>query len=453
MRRSIRSKTALPKLSLWAGIQTLVILVAVLGILLFDRRFVKLRLGPFFVLEILFAFWLGSAWLHGGVASFLRATRSFPWIYGFGLWSALLALGDLFGLVNQDASSSVWFRYAQHCMLFAYPLIWMTAGLWMYQNQRKLIELVAYATFAVSALCGFLASLGLPFWPKTSVGTLTFLYLMPILYFSLSSKEGRTKKTLLLLALLMWVTFGPYWIHWVEGQVRRTAVLISAGMIVGVPFLLPKRRWGLAAGAGALALGVYFAGVLTPMLIQARGIRGAGLAVLESVQHGEDRPMDGQSTGFQARARAFMWKRAILDWRASPLVGIGFVPEVPSEWGESGRVNNGCHTDLDGDVCDTPGPPVSGPHNSYLSILARTGVVGAALFLFAVIAWGKSIPSVMRSKDTLLFRLVSVFVPINGAIFGLFNVGFESPHNSMILWLFAGIAIACARETADSEHA
>jgi hypothetical protein len=37
-------------------------------------------------------------------------------------------------------------------------------------------------------------------------------------------------------------------------------------------------------------------------------------------------------------------------------------------------------------------------------------------------------------------------LPVNGAIHAFFNIGFESPHNSMVMWLVFGMLVTSHRE-------
>ena len=133
--------------------------------------------------------------------------------------------------------------------------------------------------------------------------------------------------------------------------------------------------------------------------------------------------------------RLHMWTSALKSWRLHPIVGIGFVPEVPTEvslgvkntWGlESGYA-----------------PPISGPHNSFLSIVARTGIVGSLLFIWMIYTFFRQAWTICHVSQPIgIFELLLFILPINGVIYASFNVGFESPPRAMLMWFFLGILSA-----------
>ena len=156
--------------------------------------------------------------------------------------------------------------------------------------------------------------------------------------------------------------------------------------------------------------------------------------LLKSMQHGEHVPTAEDPTPFQFRARGFMWRRAIKDWRQNPLFGIRFIPEVPS-YIRSWRANTGGFPWPND-------PPTSGPHNSYLSVLARMGIIGFVFLTMIAFVWLRTVFRLCREGSMDLIDLFFIFVPLNGAVFAFFNVGFESPHNCVLMWLFLGFLFA-----------
>jgi O-antigen ligase len=126
-----------------------------------------------------------------------------------------------------------------------------------------------------------------------------------------------------------------------------------------------------------------------------------------------------------------MWKTALRDWRSHPVLGIGFLPEVPS-YVQPWAPNTGNYESFHA-------PPVSGPHNSYLSVLARMGLVGSGLFLWLMVVLLRQAIALAREHPHAIPELLLLFIPLNGAVHAFFNVGFESPHRCMILWLVSGM--------------
>ena len=90
------------------------------------------------------------------------------------------------------------------------------------------------------------------------------------------------------------------------------------------------------------------------------------------------------------------------------------------------------------------GVPTDDPHNSFLAMLVRLGIVGFGLYL---VFWGvvllSSIRGLMkepvdgaRYKNGLFFLAAHVMV----AIFAVMNVVLEGPHHGMLFWITMGLA-------------
>jgi len=175
----------------------------------------------------------------------------------------------------------------------------------------------------------------------------------------------------------------------------------------------------------------------TMLKLFSRNVRGPLMAnVKNAVVHGEDHPIPGQGKNFVMRKRRFMWKMAVHDWRQHPWTGIGFAAEVPS------YVQPGLTNVEEARIFRLP--PVAGPHNSYLSVLARTGVIGSVFFACILGTIFQSGYQLLRRSPLALDELILCFVPFNGLFYALLNSGLESPHNCFLLWLYSGMLIACA---------
>jgi hypothetical protein len=155
---------------------------------------------------------------------------------------------------------------------------------------------------------------------------------------------------------------------------------------------------------------------------------------MKSLQHSEDVPDASNPRPFQFHMRKFLWQTAIADWRQNRIFGIGFILEVPS-YMRPGWPNIGGFVDKND-------PPVSGPHNSYLSVLARMGIIGLVLLIILTVQTFRSISALFRERPVSFTDAFFIVVPVNGAIHAVFNVGFESPHRCMLMWLFIGFLFA-----------
>ncbi|MBI3543211.1 MAG: hypothetical protein HY075_08065, partial [Deltaproteobacteria bacterium] len=120
-------------------------------------------------------------------------------------------------------------------------------------------------------------------------------------------------------------------------------------------------------------------------------------------------------------------------------------PEVPSSI-RPGVKNDG-NFDVSADVhfARYNGKPVSGPHNSYLTVLARMGLLGAAAFAAFLAALGAAIWRRARAGRIGLAELLAITLCFDGLFYALFNTGFESGYNCYLLWLAAGMCLERAR--------
>ena len=134
--------------------------------------------------------------------------------------------------------------------------------------------------------------------------------------------------------------------------------------------------------------------------------------------------------------RQHLWKQVIAGWRQNPWFGRGFGPRMYM-------------TDVTGGRAVGPdGKWISGPHNSYLTILFRMGLVGLFGFCFFCV------PVVMRSFSRMLNQVrggnflgalnFATFLSI--AFFTFFNVSLENPQSGIWFWVFLGILVAEQRE-------
>lgn len=127
-----------------------------------------------------------------------------------------------------------------------------------------------------------------------------------------------------------------------------------------------------------------------------------------------------------AEFRLVRWGYAYRVWAAHPLFGEGFgraiVPEGLLDRGErKGRFNAGM------------------PHNSFLSILARTGLVGFSLVAYSWISTlMRLLAAVRRAHRAVDLAAANLLAAMLGyATFGLF---FERPGTNAIFWILTAVA-------------
>lgn len=128
--------------------------------------------------------------------------------------------------------------------------------------------------------------------------------------------------------------------------------------------------------------------------------------------------------------RAVFWIAVVFLWLSAPVCGVGFAHDFYEE--EPLHAVQAQHYD---------------PHNSYLAILARTGIVGLFFMSAASFASVRLLIRLVRSsprRETTLIAscLLSCFAAI--ATFASANVTLESPYHAMFFWLLIGMGIALA---------
>jgi len=132
--------------------------------------------------------------------------------------------------------------------------------------------------------------------------------------------------------------------------------------------------------------------------------------------------------------RAAYWINVVNLWRSAPIIGVGFSHDFYGE--EPFHVYPFEHYD---------------PHNSYLALLARTGVLGLSIVLLTAFVFCRMMMRVLRHarSDQGIFLascLLGCFVTVG--TFASFNVTLESPYHAIFFWLIAGMGIALAETEA-----
>lgn len=140
---------------------------------------------------------------------------------------------------------------------------------------------------------------------------------------------------------------------------------------------------------------------------------------------------DGKVKVFEARFRKILWLQTIEDWKHKPISGVGFRREVPSYF-QNLENKKYPHEEYEFQFL-----PISGPHNSFLNMLARVGIVGFLL-------WGFIILVCLKNSYVYLFRFKNITSPLtviwflNGMAYSFFNLGFEGPHYAIPMYFVLG---------------
>ena len=418
------------------------------GAAYFYGGFVKIKIGPLYILEAIVGFGFVSALLSflfykkGEVRKLVRELISMlgdfrkpllPTFLLFLLGLVTFAFDLLSRRHGYDISTQ---RIAQHGLIAFYPMIWITAGIWLGSRERIATDTVCWVVF----LCAFAANLQGMLTFNFSLGPLVALSVM-VTWNEIFREKKKGKLKIFVALVLTFILFFPYLTLWSE-KMQRTSLVALVFSVISVPILLEfnsrKPKWIAAVQASTLVL-TLFAVLSTLIVVRHAGSLNEGF--VQALQKGEDSPLNTpqapSQAAFQQRFRRYVWNQTLLAWKESPILGVGFVREIPA------YIRDGVKNDGDflkyPDTKFLPLVPISGPHNSYLNMLARLGLVGFALLFWILIAQVFVWKDVLFRQKLTLADLILLFVPINGLIYALFNNGFEAPHNSVLLWLFFGI--------------
>lgn len=176
------------------------------------------------------------------------------------------------------------------------------------------------------------------------------------------------------------------------------------------------RMWFLLAAA-LVALPVILAPVIPQNMPAWRQLEGLRLSVISAVR--------GSSVDANARFRTRRWQYALTTWSEHPLLGIGFGREIiPAGLVDAGERRGEFNVGM--------------PHNSWLFIGARTGLIGLSLVLYCWYAIVKRLTAIFRRSHRVEdLAVANILVAMFGcAMFGLF---IERPGTNASFWILLAI--------------
>lgn len=155
--------------------------------------------------------------------------------------------------------------------------------------------------------------------------------------------------------------------------------------------------------------------------------------VMQSIVHFSE---GSSSKQLNAQWRLYVWKDILVETMERPMMGWGFgkkfIPETIRNlnWGGSWK---------------DPDKLFQDPHNSYLSILYRTGSVGLVLFLLIIVLFIARTVSYLRtiSDPEIAFYVLSLILCMT-FILGASNfmVLLEGPFLGIFLWISMGLIVS-----------
>jgi O-antigen ligase len=201
------------------------------------------------------------------------------------------------------------------------------------------------------------------------------------------------------------------------------SAIVAVAAAAFITFMLLSNRYRLAfALVATLFGGALLAGAALPDTIP-------GIPALHNFYVGIVSATGG-STDPNAAYRIERWKDALNTWLAHPLFGVGFGRNILHEiyvgaWG-AGKLNLGM------------------PHNTYLYLLARAGLLGFGLVAIAMI-WGLWKLGVAVRRYRLPDDLAAMNVLVSMAAFGGFVLFFERPMTNASFWIMLAVGVRLAQ--------
>jgi len=300
-------------------------------------------------------------------------------------WLAAIAMGILIGLMG-NPNRNFWVRESGWMFFFAAAL---PVGTLL--RDRINIERLLFAICAGVALLQAYA-----FWtlmtgtrytridiqgmqaffraPYSCVSLFGMYLAAASLLYRASARTLTWRSGLLLFAAVAFLAGGL-----LASMVRSLWICGALGMLL-VVFLAPhdrRTRKAVAAVSGGAILAVTVVAAIDRLSPQSSGDwTGTAIAFLQDL---------GSKDSTSRVTREVEWGHALEVWKQSPLVGVGFGYAFPQRGLEQ--------------IPDEVRPEAFFMHNSYLNILAKTGIVGLAAFLAFIWSVARGAHAVLRRPD------------------------------------------------------
>lgn len=202
----------------------------------------------------------------------------------------------------------------------------------------------------------------------------------------------------------------------------RSAV-VGAAVAGGICFLLLSTRYRIIFGViCATLIFVVLAGSTLPETIPgASELHDMSIGITSAV---------GGSSDMDAQFRIGRWHDVVGTWLTDPVFGVGYGKEILSSIYAGADVDGKFNSGM--------------PHNTYLFLLARMGLIGFVLVVFAMLfGIGKLIGAVRRYRQPDDLAALNVLVTLTA--YAAFVLFFERPMNNAGFWIMLAVGIRLAQ--------
>jgi len=406
----------------------LVALIAlVVGTAAFNRDFALLRLGPVYVTELALAILCVTAaveLVQGKVKLFPKDKRA-KWVViaalGYLIWGTVRLGPDLIGAANlATIRNFALVYYAAFCVV-----TWTAVQL---SNVDRIAEIVLAAIVILSTITNtatfvlFYLQEGVTDDPNLKVipgqaavfALLSVVILICMIRFRVFSNIVLGPQVLIAL-LIVNILF-----VYLSGH-RSAFISVGAGISI---LALSKEKRKISWTKALLGFAVF-----AVLLVVAWKFVAPSVGVLAEKYETILAPTEEANAAW----RLAFWIAMVGLWWSAPIAGVGFAYDFVNvePWGLVEE-----HYD---------------PHNSYLAILARMGIIGMVLTVVFLIVTCTMFAKVMRSATSPKRRMLAAclfasFIAM--AMFASANVTLESPYHAIFLWIFAGLGVALSQGAA-----
>jgi hypothetical protein len=417
-----------------------VFLIVLAAYALFDRAFAWIHVPgtPLFVGEITLAF--GVLAMMATRAPIARAFRSSAAMRALGawmMWGVVFMILQLPGYgLDTIRDSAIWY-YGAVAILVVFLLVSDPSrfGRWSDAYMRFMPILLVWSLVAMVMVIVF--SGGPPYVPDSRVSifahrfgniavqaamVLGFIWLVDRARGRLTATQRNVYTGLAIVAILV-----------VGFQNRGGMVAATVGIALMIAFM-QKWRGELILSIGALVIVLTTFAIVSDVSINLSGGRNISAAqMMDNIGSIIDPSSGGSRQQTTTQWRLDLWT-AVLDdvITEHPVAGFGPGPDLGARYGVSTNEET----------------PLRNPHNSHLSVVARMGLVGFALWGVLWISWTFQL-MILRSRLLQRGRTVEAGLTawlIISAIMILTNAVFdptlEGPQVSFWLWTVFGVGLA-----------
>jgi hypothetical protein len=417
-----------------------VFLIVLAAYALFDRAFAWIHVPgtPLFVGEITLAF--GVLAMMATRAPIARAFRSSAAMRALGawmVWGVVFMILQLPGYgLDTIRDSAIWY-YGAVAILVVFLLVSDPSrfGRWSDAYMRFMPILLVWSLVAMVMVIVF--SGGPPYVPDSRVSifahrfgniavqaamVLGFIWLVDRARGRLTATQRNVYTGLAIVAILV-----------VGFQNRGGMVAATVGIALMIAFM-QKWRGELILSIGALVIVLATFAIVSDVSINLSGGRNISAAqMMDNIGSIIDPSSGGSRQQTTTQWRLDLWT-AVLDdvITEHPVAGFGPGPDLGARYGVSTNEET----------------PLRNPHNSHLSVVARMGLVGFALWGVLWISWAFQL---MLLRSRLLQRgraveagltawlIISAIMILTNAIF---DPTLEGPQVSFWLWTVFGVGLA-----------